>query len=125
ISLFTRLRVSWTFALSSPQRGQAWLSFLALTCTSMLSSAPIHWLTISNSGRSRGTMIPWFGSISLALCPFMVCFSGIACPLFNLDWGFYSLERKDKLIALFFTLFSYSPFAFTRKDREPCRAMEL
>jgi hypothetical protein len=53
----------------------------------------------------------------------MVCFSGIACPLFNLDCGFYSIERKDKLIAQFPTLFSYSPFAFTLKDVEPAQQL--
>src|SRR5205823_9010372 len=96
-----RLRLSWTLLLSSPHLGQAWLSFLALTCTSMLPSACMHWLTISNSGRSRGTMIPWFTWLSLTLCLSMVRFSSIACRLFVWDCGFYSLERRTSFLLSF------------------------
>src|SRR5204863_9621365 len=91
-------RVSWILLLSSPHLWHASRSFLALTCTSMLSSARMHWLRISNSGRSRGTMIPWFGSLSSALCPSLLCLSGITCPLFDLDWSFYSIQRRTSLL---------------------------
>src|SRR5258708_5117442 len=64
-------------------------------------------------------MIPCFGSCSLTLCSSMVCFSDIACPLFNLDECFYSIERRTRSLHRSPTLFSYSPSAFTRKDREP------
>jgi hypothetical protein len=104
-----------TIESHSPHLGQTTLSFLALTCTSMLSSAPVHWLKISNSGRSRGTMIPWFGSLSLALCPSMLCFSGIACPWFDLDLGFYSIERRTGF------LLSSPPFCLTLPLLSPGR----
>jgi len=52
-------------------------------------------------------MIPCFSSFSLTLCSSMVCFSDIACPLFDLDLGFYFNRTKHKLFALFLPLFSY------------------
>src|SRR2546430_14228479 len=85
----------------------------------MLPSACMHWFTISHSGRSRGTMIPWFTWLSLALCPSMVRFSDIACPLFDWDFGFYSLERRTSF------LLSFPSFCLTLPLLSPGRIESL
>lgn len=118
ISLFTRLRVSWIFSLNFPQVGQASLALYALTCTSILPSARMHWLTISHSGKSSGVIIPCFGLHSRLLCPSMVCCSGITCPLFEVDY-FYFIERRTSSLLCSSLFFSYSPSAFTLMDRDP------
>ncbi len=109
LSLFTHFRISWIFSLTSPHLGQTSLSFFARTWTSILPSPRMHWLTISNSGRSRGTMTPCFGSHSLLSCSSLVCFCGIACPLFDWDFCFLPHQTKDKLIPSFLTLPLLSP----------------